>query len=212
MLAIVRLEVCFLVASGTTSVLALPLSGVNHGGRHDTRGNGDDGVAENHDDAGKDAPDGGDGSDVAIAHSGEGDNGPIDAGTDVGELRIRLPTFDHEHEGAKNNNENENEEKINEYFPEAETDALHEEIALVDESEELKHSEDANETKGAQNEEVARTGEAGNEGEIERQCGDQVDDAEETEGILFAAGRTVETEDVLKGEKEGEHILQYGED
>ena len=212
MLAIVRLEVCFLVASGTASVLALPLSGVNHGGRHDTRGNGDDGVAENHDDAREDAPDGGDGGDVAIAHSGEGNNGPIDAGTDVGELRVRLPTFDHEHEGAKNDDEDEDKKKIDKYLPEAETDALHEQIAFVNESEELQHSEDANETDGAQNEEVARIGEAGNEGDIEWQRSEQVDDAEETEGIVLASGRTVEAEDVLKGEEEGEHILKYGED
>ena len=76
MFAVVGFEVGFFVAAGTASVFTLTLGLVNHGGGYDAGGDGDDGVAEDHDEPRKDATDGGDGGDVAIADGGEGNDCP----------------------------------------------------------------------------------------------------------------------------------------
>ena len=187
-LAVVGFEVSLLVTTGTTSVLALALSGVYHGGRDDTGWNSDDGVAKNHHNAREEPSDKSNGCDVAIAYGGESDDGPVDAGAYVGELGARLTSLDHIHQCAKNGDKYEDKKKINRYLLEAEPDTLHKEVAFVDEREELKHSEDANETEHTQDEEIARGGQHGDEGEIERQGGEQVDNAEEAQSIFLAAG------------------------
>ena len=155
MLAVVGFEVCFLVAAGAASVLSLLLGLVYHGGRHDAGGDCDDGVAQYHDHAGEETPDKGDGSDVAITHRGEGDDCPVDAGADVGELCVRLSSFHHEHEGADDGDENEDEEEIDKYLTETQADTLEKKITLVDKGKELEHTENAQETENSQDEEVA---------------------------------------------------------
>ena len=211
MFAVVGFEVGFFVAAGTASVFTLTLGLVNHGGGYDAGGDGDDGVAENHDEPRKDATDGGDGGDVAIADGGEGNDCPVDAGHDVGELCAGLSSFDDEHKGAEDGDEDEDKEEIDEYLAETQTDALKEEVAFVDEGEEFEHAEDADEPEHTQDEEVARGGKTGDEGEVEREGRHKVDDAKETEGIVSGAWRAVEAEDVLDGEEEGEDILEDGE-
>ena len=209
--AVVGFEVGFLVATGATAVLSLAFGFVNHGGGDDTCRHSDDRVTQNHDEGGKEATDKGYRSDVAITDGGEGDNRPIDAGADVGELGIGLVSFDHKHQGSHDGDEDENEEEIDEYLPETELDALKEKMTFSDESEELEHAEDADESEDSQDEEVACGREVRNEGEIEGQCRHEVDDAEETEGIIFGSWGAVESENVLDGEEEGEDIFHDGE-
>ncbi len=211
MFAVVGFEVGFFVAAGTASVFTLTLGLVNHGGGYDAGGDGDDGVAEDHDEPGKDTSDSGDRGDVAIANGGEGDDCPVDTGHDVGELGAGLPSLNDEHEGAEDGDKDEDKEEIDEYLTETQSDALEEEVAFVDEGEEFEHAENADEPEHTQDEEVTCGGEQGDEGEIEREGRHKVDDAEETEGIVFGTWRTVEAEDVLDGEEEGEDILEDGE-
>ncbi len=210
-LAVVGFEVGFLVATGAAAVGAFLLGLVNHGGRDDAGGNGDDGVAKNHDEPGEDATDGGDGGDVAVADGGEGDNRPVDAGHDVGELGAGLPALNDKHESAEDGDKDEDKEEIDEYLTETQSNALKKEVSLVDEGEEFEHAENADESEHTQDEEVTCGGEQGDEGEVEREGRHEVDDAEETEGIVFGTWRAVEAEDVLEGEEEGEDILEDSE-
>lgn len=210
MLAVVGFEVGFFVAARAATVLALAFGLVYHGGRHDTCGDSDDGITQNHDDAGKEASYEGDRCDVAIADGCEGDNRPVDAGADVRELRAWLVSLDDEHESSDDGNEDEDEEEIDEYLTETQADTLQEQVALVDEGEELEHTEDTYESEHTQDKEVACRRETWNEGKIERQGRQKVDDTKETEGIVLGARRAVKSKDVLDGEEEGENILQYG--
>ena len=211
MLAVVGFEVGLFVATGAAAILTFALGLVNHGSGDDTRRNGDDGVTKNHHDAREEAPDNGNGGDITIANGGEGDNSPIDAGADVGELRIGLSSLYDEHEGSEDGDEDENKEEIDKYLPETEFDALQKKIPLVDEGEEFEDSEDADESEDTQDEKVACGREAGNEGKVERQRRQKVDNAKETEGIILGTRRAVETEDVLNGEEESEDILENSE-
>ena len=211
MLAIVGLEVCFLVASRTASILAFALGLVNHRGRNNTCRNSDDGVTKNHDDAGQKASNNSDRGDVTITDGSEGNNRPIDAGADVGELRTWLCSFYNEHERANDGDEDEDKGKIDEYLAETQTDALHQEVAFVDEGEELEHTEDTDESEHTQNEEIACRREARDEGEVERQGRQKVNDAKETEGVAFGMWRTVKSENVFDGKEEGKNILHHSE-
>lgn len=211
MLAIIGLQVRLLIAAWTPAVHTLLLGLINHGGRDDTRRHRNDGVAEYHDEAGQQPADGGDRSDVAITHGGEGDDCPVDAGGDRGELRAWLPTLHHEHDGAENGDQNEHEQEVNGYLAEASLDAFQEEKPLVDEREQPEHSENADEPECSQNEEVSSTGQARNERQIERQDCQQIDDAEEVQYCCLTVGGRVDSQDILDGEEESQHILQHRE-
>lgn len=211
MLAVVGFEVGFLVATGTTTILSLALGLVNHGGGDDTCRHSDDGVTQYHDERGKEATDKGYWGDVTITDGGEGDDGPIDTGADICELGARLSSLNDEHQRAKNGDEDENEEEIDKYLPDTEFDALQQQVTFVDEGEELEHAENADESEDTQDEEIACGREIRDEGEIEGKRRHEVDDAKETEGIIFGSWGAVESEDVLDGEEEGEDILHDGE-
>ena len=99
---------------------------------------------------------------------------------------------------------------IDEYLTETQADTLQEQVALVDEGEELEHTEDTYESEHTQDEEVACRRETWDEGKIERQGRQKVDDTKETESIVLGARRAVKSKDVLDGEEEGENVLQYG--
>ena len=167
MLAVVGFEVGFLVAARTTTILSLAFGLVNHGGRHDTGGHSDDGVTENHDEGGEKASNDRDRSDVAITDGGEGDNRPVYAGSDVGELSARLCSLNHKHQRSHNGDKDEHKEEIDEYLPDTELDALKQQMAFVDKGEELEHAEDADKSEHPEDEEVACRGKVRNEGEIE---------------------------------------------
>ena len=122
-----------------------------------------------------------------------------------------LPSFNHKHQSSDDGDEYEHKEKIDKYLAETQTNTLKKQMPFVDEGKELEHAENAQETEHSQDEEVACRGEAGNERKIERQGCHEVYDAKETEGVVLGTWRTVESEDVLDGEEEGEDILHDGE-
>ena len=167
MLAVVGFEVGFLVATRTTTILSLTLGLVNHGGRYDTGGHSDDGVTQNHDEGGEEASNDRDRSDVAITDGGEGDNRPVDASANVGELGTRLCSLNHKHQCSHDGDEDEHKEEIDKYLPDTEFDALKQQVTFVDKGEELEHAEDADKSEHPEDEEVACGGEVRNEGEIE---------------------------------------------
>ena len=86
----------------------------------------------------------------------------------------------------------------------------HEQVALLQETEELENAKDTDEAEGAYNHEVAHRAEYPTE--VERQCTQQGDDAEEAESILARLVCAIEPTQVLQCEEEREDVLQNGED
>lgn len=143
---------------------ALLASLVYHRGTDNTCWHSDDGVAQNHDGTGKEAAEDCDRGDVAIAHSGESDDSPINARWDVGELSVWLIAFNHIHQGAENHHQYYHKQEIHSNLSQTLPYALQEQETLIDEGKEPQHTEDADESERSQDEEVASAGEERNEG------------------------------------------------
>ena len=72
--------------------------------------------------------------------------------------------------------------------------------------------EDAQQTEGAYDIEVAHAAEHGNEREVEGEGGKEVNYAEEAERILFGTRVAIDAQDVFDGEEDREDIFHHGED
>jgi len=199
----------FGIAAGAAAVAHGLVGGVDEAGGDDAAGDGDEGVAQEHDEAAEEAADGGDGRDVAVAYGAEGGDGPVDAGADVLEGAVGFSALDDEHEGAEADDKHEDEEEIDGYLVEAAADGLEQHLAFVEEGEEAEDAEDAEEADATQDEHVARAGEE--VGEIGWQHGQQVDDAPSAEGIAAAALGAVEAGEVFDGEDDGEQRFEGSE-
>lgn len=196
------------VATGTASLLQL-LVFAHHRGRDNARGDGNDGVADEHDDGRDEAAHGRDGRDVAIAHGGHGDDGPVDAVGDVVELRARGIALDGIHHRAHGRDEDEHEKEEDENLRRADPQRPQQQVAFVDEGKELEDAEDADEAEGADDEQVVCTVEE--ETQVDGQCGQQVDDAEKAENVFPRFFQAVDACQIFNGEKQCEHILQYSQ-
>lgn len=77
------------------------------------------------------------------------------------------------------------------------------------EAEELKYAEDSNESERTNYHEITYGTEYPSD--VKRQRTQQVDNAEETEGIVFGLVRTIESAEVFECEEERKDVLQYRE-
>lgn len=188
---------------GTVAVGALffhpPLVILHHRDRDNARGNGNDGIADQHHNSRKEFSHGGDGRDVSVANGGHGDDCPIDAVRDVVELRIGLRAFDHIHERSDGGHQNDNEEKEYGNLLAAFAQGRQQKFTFNKEIEQLEDAKYPYQTKGADNEQVACSGKE--QTDVERQRSKQVDDAEEAENVLFRLGRTENARSILEGEE-----------
>ena len=193
-----------------TTAFAYPLLRlVDESGADDTRGHSDDGVTEEHDEGGEEASHESDGGDVTITHRRHGHDGPIDAGADVGKVRARLTLFANIHEGTEASDEYEHEDEINQYLLQAFAQRLHEQITFVDEGEQLEHAEDANQSEGTEQDEVACSRD--DEKDVGWECSEKVNDAEERKDVAAFVGRAIDASDVFQREKRGKHVFKDSE-
>ena len=102
----------FGIATWTTSVFNRLLCLIDETGTDNTRGDGDDGVAQQHDETTQHSTEESDGGDVAVTDSREGGNGPVNTGANISKSRAGLMTFDDEHQRAEDAGEDEDEEEI----------------------------------------------------------------------------------------------------
>ena len=175
----------------------------------DARGYSHDGVAHEHDHGTEEAAYGRDGSYVAISHRGHGDDGPVDAGGDVRELRVGPAPLHHIHHRAERDGHDDHEEEEHQDFVGTEAQRLQQFVAFGQETEQFEDAEYADEAEGAQYHQVACRGEY--PPQVEGQRAEQVDDAEEAQGILPGGWRAVQPAQVFQCEEEGEDVFQYGE-
>ena len=201
----VALLVYLLATARTTSVPHGLLRFVDDCGCHDACWNSDDGVTKEHDDGRKDFTEERDGSDIAVANCGKRDDGPIDAGGEVGELRAGESSFHHEHECAKATHEHDDEEEKHKDAVEAFLDGNEQEIAFVDELEKLENAEYTEETQGTELADVACSREKPND--VERNGGEEIHDAEETEDVAALAWRAPNANNVLHREDKREDVF-----
>ena len=103
------------MAAGTAPGFQL-LALLDHRGRYDACGHGDDGVADEHDDGGEEPADRRRRGDVAITDSGHRDNGPVNTIGNIVESGSWRIALDHVHDGAHRDNENQDKQEEDENF------------------------------------------------------------------------------------------------
>jgi len=149
MLAVVGVQVGLFVAAWASAVLAFLLSGVNHCGRYDTGGYGYDGVAQYHDYSGQELAQCGNRCDIAVSHCGKSDYCPVYAGRNAGKQSIWGAAFNNIHYGAQDAHQYHHEHEIDQNLDEALAYALQQQVALVQEREQLEHAEYAEQAEGS---------------------------------------------------------------
>ena len=194
------------VTMGTASLLQL-LVFAHHRGRDNARGDGNDGIADEHNDGGYETSHWRNRRDVAIAHSSHGDDGPVDAVGDIVELRVWGIAFDGIHHRAHGRDEDEHEKEEDENLRCTDPQRPQEQVAFVDKGEELENSEDTYEAEGTDDEQVVRTVEK--ETQVNRQCSQQVNDTEKAEDVLPRLFQAVDACQIFNGENQCEYVFQY---
>lgn len=196
LLRVVVLKVA--TAATAVGVLFVLLNGL---ARHNARGNGNDGVAEEHDDGGDELACGCDGSNVAVAHGGDGDDGPVDATRNAGDGRIDT-ALNAVHGGTEDDGEDEDEHHKDEHLDATAPQGVEEKTALV---EKTLHLEDAEDAEHAHEPQDGKGGGSGDkQAEPRGEDGEEVDDAVEGEDVAPGLVEAVDAEVVLEGEEDGE--------
>ena len=205
----VTLFIYLLATARAASVLHGFLCFVDDSGGYDACWNGDDGVTEEHDDGRKDFTEERDGGDIAIAYGGKRDDGPIDAGGEVGELRAWESSFHHEHECAEATHEYDDEEEEHKDAVEAFLNGNEQEIALIDELEKLENAEHTEQAQSTELANVACSREKPDN--VERNGGEEIHNAEKAEDVTALAWRAPNANNVLHREDECEDVFSDGE-
>ena len=182
---------------------------MNELGTDNTCGHSQDGIAHKHDDGTEETPHGGDGGNVSITDGSHGNDSPIDTGGDVRKGRPLDVSLYHVHEGSHGDDHDDHKEEKDHDLAAAEHEGTQEEVAFLEEAEQLEHTEHPDKTEGTHYHQVAyRTY---NPPYIQGQGAEQVYYAKETEGILARLRGTIEAQEIFEGKEEGENILQYRE-
>ena len=182
---------------------------IHKGGSNNTGGNSDDGITQQHHHRREEFPRRGHRGDVAKSHSGHRHDGVINRSAQVGKLRVGCVALYNVHKCADAGDQDEDKEKKDQNLVETPAQRFQEEVALIEEAEEAKHAKHANEPDGAKQKHIARSGE--DERQIGRKGGDEVDDAEETEGIFSPRRRAIESFHLVEGEYYGKEVFQHFE-
>lgn len=169
--------------------------------RHDARGDGDDGVAEEHDDGGDELASAGDRGNVAVADGGDGDNSPVDAAWDAGDGWVG-GALDAVHGGAENHGNDEDEHHKDKHLHGTATERVQQEPRLAEEPLHLEYAEDAEHTHETEYGEGAGGGYQQTEPGGEYR--EEVDDAIEGEHIFPRFVEAVDAQIVLEGKEDGE--------
>ena len=146
------------IAARAVAVLGLLFRLVDDVSRYNTRWNSNDGVTQQHDEGREQATDRRHRRDVAIAHRCHRDDGPIDRCGQVGELRTRLSALHHEHQGSQAGHQYQHKEELDRYLGQTLLERVHQQIALIDEAEQLEYAEDTDKAERTQEDHVARVG------------------------------------------------------
>ena len=120
---------------------------------------------------------------------------------------VGLTALNHKHQRAQADVQYQHKHEVDGNLVEALLDGAHQHIALVDETEQLEDAENPDEAERTQQDHIPRIGQE--EGEIGRQCRQQVDDAKEAQHVFARLGGAVDTGYVLNRKEEGEHVFQY---
>ena len=205
--AILGFEVVTLAVAPRTSALLQLFVLADHRGRYDACRYGNDGVADEHDDGREKTSYWSNRGYVAIAYCRHGDNGPIDAVGDVVEAGAVFRSLDHVHYRAHRSDQYQYEKEEYHNLRGTDPQRPQQQVALVDEGKELEDAEDTDEAESPDDQQIVRP--VQEETQVDRQRGQQIDDAEEAEDILPWLLQAVDTRQVFDGEEYGQQILQH---
>ena len=135
----------FGIAAGAATVANGVARFIDERGGDNAGRNGDDGVAQKHDETAEQTAQESDRRDVAVTHCAQSGDGPVDAGTDVGEGRAWLTAFNDEHDGAETASEDEHEQEIDGDLVQASSYSSEQQMPFVDEDEGPENAEDTKE-------------------------------------------------------------------
>ena len=195
-----------MIAAWATSLLHWFGGFVHKRSRYDTRGDSNDGITQEHDHRWKDFPQRSHRSDVAKSHSGHRYDGVIDRSAQVGELCVRGVALYDVHECAYTRDKYEDEEEIDQNLIETSAEGFQKKVAFMEKTKESKHAKHADESEGTEQKHVARARE--DERQIGRKGGDEVDDAEEAQGISHRSPCAVESCHIVESEDDGKDVFQ----
>ena len=169
--------------------------------RHNARGDGDDGVTEEHDDGGDELAGASDRGNVAVADGGDGDNSPVDAAWDAGDGWVGV-ALDAVHGGAENHGNDEDEHHKDKHLHGTATERVQQEPRLAEEPLHLEYAEDAEHTHQTEYGEGAGGGYQ--QAEPGGEYREEVDDAIEGEHVFPRFVEAVDAQIVLEGKEDGE--------
>ena len=133
MLAVVGVEISFLIAARASAILTFLIGGIDHCGRYDTGGYGYDGVTKNHYYSRQELSECRNRRYVTVAYCGQCNNCPVDAGGNASELGVGRTTLNYVHDGAQYAYQHHHKHEVNQNLGEALAYALQQEVALIEE-------------------------------------------------------------------------------
>lgn len=177
-----------------------------HGSRNNSGRYGNDGVTDEHDDGREETAGRGNGSDVPIAYCGHRDNGPVDAVGNVIELRVGHISFNHIHDRSHGSDKNEHEKEKDGNLGSTDPQGAQKKIAFVDECKEFEDTEHPDEPERTDHQQIV--GAVKEKAQVDGKCGQQVDDAEETENVLAGLLQAINACQIFYGEEKREDIFR----
>ena len=173
---------------------------------HNTGGDGDDRITQQHHHRREEFSRRGHRRHVAKAHSGHRHDGIINRSAQIRELCVRCISLHDVHQCADAGDQDEDKEEIDQNLVETPAQRFQEKITFIEKTEQTEHAKHANEPDGAKQKHVARSGE--DERQIRWSGGDEIDDAEEAERIFSPRWRAIESCHVVEGEDYGKEVFQ----
>src|SRR5690554_1956660 len=176
------------------------VKGARHLYRDNARGDGQDAVAQYHNKGGDEFAEVGQGHNVAIAHRGKGDDGPVDAQRDA--VETVLTVFDDVHETAEHGHQNDDEHHEYEYFAGAAAQGQHQQVAGAYKVVEFEDAVNAQEAHGTDDDEGLGIGR--HQRKIGGQNGQEVHDAQKAENVFAGFGGAEYAQEVFGAKEQGD--------
>ncbi len=172
--------------------------------RNDAGRNGDDAIAHDHDGRSQDLTESSVGRDVAVADGGHGNDGPVDGDRDAGEA-VGL-ALDEVHHRANDDDNGQDRTQKDDDLAGAGAHCRCELTGLTHEVGELEHPKNAQQPEGANHQKGLSTRD--DQAEIGGEDRQQIDDTEEATRVASRTADTIEAQDVLDSENNGNDPLE----
>jgi len=180
----------------------------HHLHRDDPGRNGNDGVAGQHGQGRNQLAHSSIGGDVAVAHGGDGDNGPVDTLGYTGKAIVR--TFHYKHQTAKDSAKHQYAEEKHRYFAPCRIQRAHQKCRFIAVANQLHNTENPHHSQQANNNKIV--GASNKNRQITGNNGEQINNTIKTEYIAQRSLGNIDPHQVFDGKQQGKtpfHIKQH---